>query len=71
MSDSIQGAQGIPLGSNGGPRSDDHYAQQKQEYYSSPVLNELTARRRVLEARRDQAVTDLDVICSLLRILVD
>ena len=57
--------------SPGGPRLGDAYAQAKQDYYANPLLNELQARRRTLEARKNQLAIDLDVIYALLRTLVD
>lgn len=57
--------------SPGGPRSSDQYAQAKEAYYSGSLFEQLHARRRVLEARRDNAVQQLNMVHELLKVLVD
>ncbi len=57
--------------SPGGPRPDDHYAQQKQDYYSSPLTNELKRRQRDLMSKAQQLQNQLNVISELINVLVD
>ncbi len=64
-------ASGAQSSTGGGPRSTDKYAQAKEAYYSGFLFEQLHARRRVLEARRDNAIQQLNMVQELLKVLVD